>query len=215
MPATARSSSAPPLPGRLEGAGPHATPAARACVLSRDVVERVPAVGERQALSHEPFVDVDLADETTADDPPVAVDIALVTGDGAPSDQILERQSSPLTAAPFLAGLSRQVWLPSGASMPWSRMRWPWISMVSASITEATPTVSAYTLRRPLRSQSRRAAPQIGVRWRPGLATTSSGSLFAESHCGGLAQYHLIRARLRVRAHYSRSANDDIFNLKR
>jgi hypothetical protein len=44
---------------------------------------------------------------------------------------------------------------------------------------------------------------------------TSSGSLIAESHCGGRAQYHLIRGRLRVRAHYSRSANDDIFNLKR
>ena len=41
--------------------------------------------------------------ETTADDPPVAVDIALVTGDGAPADQILQREGSSLAAAPCAA----------------------------------------------------------------------------------------------------------------
>jgi hypothetical protein len=37
--------------------------------------------------------------------PPVAVDIALVTVDGAPANQVLGCQACPLTAPPFLAGL--------------------------------------------------------------------------------------------------------------
>src|SRR5690606_14079482 len=36
----------------------------------------------------------------------------------------------------------RQVWLDSGASMPYRRMRWPAISSVSPSITLATPMIA-------------------------------------------------------------------------
>jgi transposase InsO family protein len=36
--------------------------------------------------------------------PPVAVDVALVARDGAPTDEVLQCQGSLLTAAPFLAG---------------------------------------------------------------------------------------------------------------
>ena len=91
-------------PRGLERGRPHADAGLPSLVLGGDIAMRVPAVGERQALGDQPFVDVDLADETAADDPPVAVDIALVTGDGAPANQVLQRQGCPLAAAPFLAG---------------------------------------------------------------------------------------------------------------
>jgi hypothetical protein len=64
----------------------------------------VPPVRERQASSDQPLVNINVADETPRDDATVSIDIALVAGDGAPPDQILQRQGSPLAAAPFLAG---------------------------------------------------------------------------------------------------------------
>ena len=111
---------ATPLPGRLERAHPHAAASRSSLVLGGDVIAGVPPVRQRQALSHEPFVDVDLAHETAADDPPVAVDIALVACDGAPADEILQRQGRRLAATPLAAG---RVCPPSGASMPCSLMR--------------------------------------------------------------------------------------------
>jgi hypothetical protein len=68
------------------------------------VVAGVSPVRQHQALSHEPLVDVDLAHEAAADDPPVAIDIALVARDGAAADEILQRQGGSLTAAPLAAG---------------------------------------------------------------------------------------------------------------
>jgi hypothetical protein len=52
----------------------------------------------------EPLVDVEITDEAPAHDAPIPVEVALVTRDGAPADQILQRQGSPLAAAPVRAG---------------------------------------------------------------------------------------------------------------
>lgn len=63
-----------------------------------------------------------------------------------------------------LASSSRQSWLLSGASIPMSRIRWPWISSVSPSITLARPATSparAGTTTSP-QANARRRWPRIG-----------------------------------------------------
>jgi hypothetical protein len=95
---------ASPLPRRLERAGPHAEAGRPSVVLRGDVIPRVSAVGERQALRDQPFIDVEIVDETPTHDAPIPVDVALVAGDGAPPNQILQRQGGALAAAPVPAG---------------------------------------------------------------------------------------------------------------
>ena len=72
-------------------------------LLNSDVVAGAPSVRQRQALSHEPLVDIDLLNEAAGDDPPVTFNVALVAADGAARDQILQRERGPLTAAPGAA----------------------------------------------------------------------------------------------------------------
>jgi hypothetical protein len=60
-------------------------------------------VCQRQALSHEPFVDIELADKAAANDPPVLIYVALVARDTTPANELLQRERGLLAAAPVLS----------------------------------------------------------------------------------------------------------------
>ena len=96
---------------------------------------RVVPIGQCPALTDEPGAQVIAAGATHRDDPAVAVDVALLASHGLLPDVIGQRDRRLPSAS--------QVCRDSGASIPNSRMRWPWISMVSPSMTEARPVRSA------------------------------------------------------------------------
>jgi hypothetical protein len=54
-----------------------------------------------QALSHEPCVDIELADKAAANNAPVLIYVALVARDATPANELLQRERRPLAAASF------------------------------------------------------------------------------------------------------------------
>ncbi len=115
-----------PLPRLHKLASPDTAPRRLRVSFLVKVVHGVPAIGQGQPLPHHPLAQV-------------------LARYGAPGDDAILSARAFAASFPHFQGLPsrRQSWRLSGASIPCRRTLRPCTSMVSPSITEATPATSA------------------------------------------------------------------------
>ena len=131
---------AAPAPRRHEVPSPHPATGGLRCGLLRNVIARILPVRERPPLRDHPRIHVLTSEAAHGDDSPVAVTVALLAGDRR--RPAMRSRSARVAAAPqgHVLPATRQVCFDSGASIPWSRIRWAPIRRVSPSVTQAEPT---------------------------------------------------------------------------
>ena len=113
----------------------------RRVMSSIHVVHRIAPECNRPAVEDHPTVQVLVAEETDGNDAAEAVEIAGLTAHGGTPDVIGQREAALLSTTPALVGGPHAQLAAFGASIPKNRIRWPWTSIVSPSMTEATPTM--------------------------------------------------------------------------
>ena len=103
-------------------------------ILLADIGRRVLAVGQCPTLGDHPAVQVFGARAADSHDPAVSVGVPRLAGDHLLADVVGQRECCLLAAA-----AASHVCRDPGASIPNRRIRWPWISSVSSSMTNARP----------------------------------------------------------------------------
>lgn len=131
------SPNAPPVQPRLDvAARPHSAIGLLGILLRCAIpAARILRPIQRKTVPRQPFPKIGIADLTRRNRPAVAVEADWQAGHRPSRDEGVEIVRGLRAAAVLQAVVIPQSWVLSGASMPQSRMRVPWISRVSPSMT--------------------------------------------------------------------------------